>query len=107
MQLILSETHKPNTPVQCYGPEASDYSKAHLTHKNIRLESDEINQDRDKYGRLLRYIYLQDDTLWNAELVKLGYGRALTAFPFTKVTEFEAYEKEAKESSRGLWASCR
>ena len=101
------ETHKPNTPVQCYGPEASDYSKAHLTHKNIRLESDEINQDRDKYGRLLRYIYLQDDTLWNAELVKLGYGRALTAFPFTKVTEFEAYEKEAKESSRGLWASCR
>lgn len=101
------ETHKPNTPVQCYGPEASDYSKEHLTHKNIRLESDEINQDRDRYGRLLRYVYLEDGTMWNAELVRLGYGRALTAFPFTKLAEFEGYEKQAKDTKSGLWASCQ
>lgn len=101
------ETHKPKTPVQCYGVIASDYTKSHTEHKNVRLESDPINQDRDRYGRLLRYVYLDDGTLWNAELVRLGYGRALTTFPFTKKEEFKAYEKEAKDNNRGLWASCR
>jgi len=101
------ETHKPNTPVQCYGPEASDFTKTRLTHKNVRLESDEINQDRDRYGRLLRYVYTDDGVLWNAELVKLGYGRALTAFPFTKLSEFESYGSLAKSSNQGLWASCQ
>lgn len=100
------ETHKPNTPVQCYGVLASDYTKSHVEHKNVRLESDPINQDRDRYGRLLRYVYLEDGTLWNLNLVQQGYGHALTAFPFTKVTEFQNAETSARENSRGLWASC-
>jgi micrococcal nuclease len=101
------ETHKPNTPVQCYGVIAADYTKSHTEHLNVRLESDPINQDRDRYGRLLRYVYLADGTLWNAELVRQGYGRALTAFPFTKLKEFEAYQNEAITNNRGLWTSCR
>jgi len=101
------ETHKPNTPVQCFGVLASEYTKEHLNNKNVRLESDPINQDRDRYGRLLRYVYLQDGTLWNAELIRQGYGHALTAFPFTKVDEFQAYETESREQNRGLWSACR
>lgn len=101
------ETHKPNTPVQCYGVLASEFTKSHLEHKSIRLESDEINQDRDRYGRLLRYVYTEEGTLWNSELIRLGYGRALLAFPFTKSVEFESIEKTAKANNIGLWASCQ
>jgi micrococcal nuclease len=100
------ETHKPNTPVQCYGVKASDYSKKHLEHTTVRLESDEINQNRDRYGRLLRYVYDEGGVLWNKNLIETGYGRALTAFPFTKKAEFVAAETTAKNPPIGLWAEC-
>lgn len=101
------ETHKPNTPVQCYGVIASDFTKTNLEHKNVRLESDPINQNRDRYQRLLRYVYLDDGTLWNAKLVREGYGHALTAFPFTKSGEFVEYENLAKNENLGLWSACQ
>lgn len=100
------ETHKPNTPVQCYGVRASDYSKSHLDHTNVRLESDPINQNRDRYKRLLRYVYTSDNVLWNKDLIEKGYGRALTAFPFTKVDEFKSTETVAKSAFIGLWSEC-
>ena len=62
------ETHKPNTPVQCYGPQASDYTKNLLTHQSVRLEADPTNDNRDRYDRLLRYVYL-NDLLVNKQLI--------------------------------------
>src|SRR5262245_44273760 len=57
------ETHKPNTPVQCFGPEASAYTASQVAGKSVRLEADPTNSNRDRYGRLLRYVYLEDGTL--------------------------------------------
>jgi micrococcal nuclease len=101
------ETHHPTKPVQCFGLKAADYTKTHVEHVNVRLESDPINQNRDRYQRLLRYVYLEDGTLWNAKLIEDGYGHALTAFPFTKVDEFTKLETEARVQSRGLWNECQ
>jgi micrococcal nuclease len=60
-------------------------------------------QKRDKYGRLLAYVYLMDGTFLNAEIIKQGYGFAYTRFPFKYLEEFRRYEREARENGRGLW----
>jgi endonuclease YncB( thermonuclease family) len=100
------ETHKPDTPVQCYGPVASDYTKSLIGTHQVRLEADPTNQDRDRYGRLLRYVYLPDGRLLSEELVRNGYGFAYTQFPFTKKDQFVQEETAAKESKKGLWEAC-
>jgi micrococcal nuclease len=69
--------------------------------KEVRLEFDW--QRRDKYGRLLAYVYLLNGTFLNAEIIKQGYGFAYTRFPFKYLEEFRKYEREATESRRGLW----
>ena len=100
------ETHKPNTPVQCFGEKAAAFTKMLIGTNNVRLESDPQGTNRDRYDRLLRYIYLPDGTLVNAEIVKQGYGFAVVGFPFTKMEEFKTYENQARESNRGLWGGC-
>jgi micrococcal nuclease len=100
------ETHDPRKPVQCFGQAAAAHTKALLEGKNVRLEPDPTNSDRDKYHRLLRYVYLPDGTLVNAELIRDGYAFAYTVFPLTKLDEFRALEVQARETNRGLWAGC-
>lgn len=100
------ETHDPDTPVQCYGPAASAFTKNLIGTQKVRLEADSTNQNRDRYNRLLRYVYLPDGRLIQAEIIKNGYGFAYTLFPFTKKEAFIALEKEAKDSSKGLWGNC-
>jgi endonuclease YncB( thermonuclease family) len=101
------ETHKPNTPVQCYGPEASSYTHSLIGKNSLRLEADPLDTNRDRYGRLLRYIYLPDGTLVEAKLIGEGYGFAYTQFPFQKKAQFIALEQSAKQSGKGLWAACQ
>jgi micrococcal nuclease len=100
------ETHHPDKGVECFGQLASDYTKAALEGRTVRLESDETNQNRDRYQRLLRYVYTDQGELWNARLLQDGYAHALTAFPFTKMADFKLYEQNAKATSKGLWSSC-
>jgi len=100
------ETHKPNTPVQCYGPAAATYTKHLIGDKSVRLEADPKNQNRDRYGRLLRYVYLPDGHLVESELIKNGYGFAYTSFPFSKADQFVADELAAKSTGKGLWGNC-
>jgi micrococcal nuclease len=104
--LDTPETHDPRKPVQCFGEAAAAHTKALLEDKNIRLEPDPTNSDRDKYHRLLRYVYLPDGTLVNAELIRDGYAFAYTVFPLTKLDDFRALETDAREHNRGLWAGC-
>lgn len=101
------ETHKPNTPVQCYGTEASTFSKAGLEGKAVRLEADFTNDNRDRYNRLLRYVYTSDGTLWNERLVREGYGFAYTSFPFVKKVQFMQAQFSAAREKKGLWAVCQ
>lgn len=101
------ETHKPNSPVECYGKQASDFTTKLLSDQQVRLEPDPINQNRDRYQRLLRYVYTKDNQLVNAQLIKEGYGFAYLSFPFTKADEFRQYQTDARNLNKGLWAgSC-
>jgi len=101
------ETHDPRKAVQCFGQAAAAFTKNLIGSNNVRLETDPTNTNRDRYSRLLRYVYLPDNTLVNAEIIKHGYGFAYTGFPFTKLDDFVLYQKEAREGSKGLWGSCK
>lgn len=100
------ETHKPNTPVQCYGPAAAAYTKRLIGSNSVRLVSDSLSTDRDRYDRLLRYVYLPDGTLVNEELVRNGYAFYYPYFPFSKSTAFKADQQAAMAAHKGLWGNC-
>lgn len=100
------ETHDPRKPVQCFGHLAAAYTKKLIGNQAIHLVADPLDTNRDRYGRLLRYVYLTSGELINEELIKQGYGFAYTSFPFTKKTQFKNDQTTAKAQKRGLWGSC-
>lgn len=100
------ETKDPRKTVQCYGKAASEFTRNLIGSNRVRLEADPTNTNRDRYNRLLRYVYLPDGRLVNAEIIKQGYGFAYTYFPFTKLAEFKSYQKQAEEAKAGLWGEC-
>lgn len=95
------EIHHPRKPVQYYAEEAYRFTQRIVEGKKVRLEYD--YQRRDRYGRLLAYVYLPDGTFLNAELIRQGYGHAYTKFPFKYLEEFRRLEREARETGKGLW----
>ena len=98
------ETVDPRKPVQCFGIEASKKNKELVEGKTVRLEKDIT--DRDKYSRLLRYVWV-DDLFVNLELVKQGFANSYSYPPDIKYQkEFLAAETEAREAQRGLWKAC-
>ena len=99
------ETVDPRRPVQCFGKEASDYAKKLLSGSRVLLESDPQADERDKYGRLLRNIFLSDGTDVNATLVREGYAYAYLSFPLDpeRKVELKALEDDARINKRGLW----
>ena len=98
------ETVDPRKPVQCFGVEASKKNKELVEGKMVRLEKDIT--DRDKYNRLLRYVWL-DDTLINQTLVEQGYTKSYSYPPDIKYQDnFVAAEKKAREDKLGLWTAC-
>lgn len=100
------ETHKPNTPVQCYGPAAAAYTKNIIGSHLVRLESDILSANRDRYDRLLRYVYLDNGTFVNKELVQRGYAFYYPYFPFSKAQEFKDAQTSAQQQFLGLWGNC-
>lgn len=103
------ETHKPNTPVQCYGPAASAHTKNTIEAAGgkVRLVSDSLSTNRDRYNRLLRYVYLPDGTDLNELNIRQGYAFYYPYFPFSKSTRFAAAQADAKVNNRGLWRNCQ
>lgn len=101
------ETKKPNAPVQCFGPQASAFTTTALTGKSVRLEADPTNDNRDRYGRLLRYVYLQDGSLLQEKLIEQGYSFAYTVFQFQKAELFTTLQRQAQEAKIGLWSACQ
>lgn len=100
------ETKDPRKPVQCYGPEASVYSHSKLDHAKVRLLSDPLSTNRDRYDRLLRYVYLEDGTFYNQELLETGNARAYIGFPFSKYDSFVKTSAISQENMMGLWNLC-
>lgn len=98
------ETVKPNTPVQCFGKDASNKNKELVDGKEIEIEKDVSETDR--YGRLLRYVYV-GEVFVNQYLVSEGFAYASTYPPDIKYQEvFKEAQKAAQEAKRGLWGSC-
>jgi len=100
------ETHDPRKAVQCFGQAASDFTKKLITNQPIRLESDPLSTNRDRYDRLLRYVYVPDGKLVQEELIREGYGFAYVSFPFSKSEHFKQLQNEARLHGKGLWGSC-
>ncbi len=103
------ETVDPRKPVQCFGKEASDYTKTNLKGKNVTIETDETQDIHDKYGRLLGYVILEDELgnkiNFNERLVEEGYAHEYTyKVPYKYQERFKTAESHARESQRGLWA---
>jgi micrococcal nuclease len=101
------ETHDPRKAVQCYGEAAAAYTKNLIGNASVRLEADPLNTNRDRYNRLLRYVYLPDGRLVNAEIIKDGYGFAYVSFPFSKLDEFKQFQADAQNAKKGLWNTCQ
>jgi micrococcal nuclease len=98
------ETVKPDTPVQCFGPQASDFNHRLVEHRRVRLVFGA--ERRDVYGRLLAYVYL-DGRFVNAELVRRGLARTLTIPPNDRyAARLKALEIAAARAGRGLWGAC-
>lgn len=97
------ETVDPRRPVQKFGKEASARTKALLDGKRVRAEYDVERKDR--YGRTLCYLFLEDGTFVNLSLVEDGYATAYRYPPNVKFAEkFRDAERRAREAGRGLWA---
>ena len=88
--------------IRAMGKKATEFVKKLVGGKQVRLEFDV--QERDRYGRLLAYIYLLDGTFVNAEIVKQGYASLMTIPPNVKYAElFQKLYQDARENNRGLW----
>ncbi len=99
------ETVHPSKPVECFGMEASNKAKELLDGKMVKLEADSSQGERDKYGRLLRYIFLQDGTNFNKLMISEGYAYEYTYnLPYKYQAEFKSAEQYAKTNEKGLWA---
>ena len=98
------ETVDPRKSVECFGQEASNYLKSLLEGKQVTLVADPTQSDRDKYDRLLRYVYLDGEDI-NLKIISAGYGYEYTYnIPYEKQTEYKAAQNDASTNERGLWS---
>jgi len=98
------ETVDKRVIVQCFGKEASNKNSELVLNKQVRMEKD--ISDKDKYGRLLRYVYV-GDVFVNEFLVREGYAHVSSYPPDIKYRDqFRFAEQKAREAKAGLWESC-
>jgi micrococcal nuclease len=97
------ETHHPTKPVEPFGPEASQFATNTLVGKNVQLDLD--GPERDKYGRLLVYLWI-DNTTFNDMLLKKGLARVAYVYnpPYKHYDEYVADESTAKDQKLGIWS---
>ncbi len=97
------ETVHPSKPIQCYGKEASNKNRELVEGKKVEIEKDV--SETDKYGRLLRYIWV-GDIFVNEYLVREGFAHSFTYPPDVKYQDrFREAERKAREEGKGLWGS--
>lgn len=110
------ETNHPTKGVEFYGPEAKNFTTKNLTGKIVWLEFDV--QQKDKYGRLLAYVWIEKprdinqvyekeirEKMFNAILLLKGYAQVMTIQPNVKYSDyFVKFQREAIKEKKGLWA---
>lgn len=99
------ETTHPSRPVECFGREAARFLTELADGQTVLLESDASQGDRDRYNRLLRFVWLPDGRLINYEIIAQGYGFEYTfRTPYRYQEQFKAAQRAAREAQAGLWA---
>ncbi|MFZ2189877.1 MAG: thermonuclease family protein [Candidatus Magasanikiibacteriota bacterium] len=99
------ETVDPRKEVQCFGKEASAKAKELLVGKKVRIEKDSTQDDLDKYGRTLVYIFREDGLFYNKYMIEQGYAHEYTYdTPYKYQAEFKMDQKSAQDNLRGLWS---
>lgn len=102
--LDAPETNHPTKPVQCFGQEATDKLTELLKGKKVYLESDDTQGDTDKYGRSLRYVFLEDGTNISLFMIGEGYAYEYTYdLPYKYQKEFKKAQEQAEGEKKGLW----
>ena len=92
---------------ECFSKEAKLEMSKFTKNKSVMLEKDSIQPDRDRYKRLLRYIYLENGDLINGEMVKNGYAIVNRKYNSDKLPDFIKLENYAKTNKLGLWNYCK
>lgn len=106
------ETVKPGSPVECYGPESSDFAKAVLDGQRVTLEFDETQGLTDQYDRTLAYVWVDrpdgGQDLFNFASVALGYAyeRQYGPTPYAWKQLFSGAQRSAQMAGSGLWGAC-
>lgn len=85
------------------GELASEYAQNLVSNKKIRLVPEPNYENKDQYGRLLRYVYLEDGTDLNKRMVEDGYAYAFRKYKISRLDEFIEAERQARLNKRGLW----
>lgn len=100
------ETVDPRKPVECFGQKASDMAKEYLSGQTVWLEADPTQGERDKYSRLLRYIWTDDDSVdYGKVIIATGYAYEYTYnTPYKYQAIYKQAQKEAEAGKKGLWA---
>jgi micrococcal nuclease len=100
------EEVKPGTPVQCYARRAAAENARLVAGRRVRLVLDV--EPRDRFGRLLAYVYRDGDGLNVGEaLVRRGFARTLTIPPNVRYADrFARLARQARRAGRGLWSAC-
>ena len=106
MRLILVDTPEVGDNLECFGDEATRFVEGLLSPgARVRLERDVSETDR--FGRLLRYVYLDDGRMLNELLVAEGYANVVTFPPDLRYLDrLREAERSAREARRGLWSAC-
>jgi micrococcal nuclease len=91
--------------IQKLGELASEFTTKLINKKKVILVPEPNYEDKDRYGRLLRYVYLDDGTFVNKKIVEDGYANAYRRYKISRLDEFIKAENDAREHRRGLWGS--
>lgn len=95
------EVHHPSKGEEPGGREAAEVNRGLVSAKRVWLELDV--QQRDRYGRLLAYVWV-GDLMINAELVRRGYAQVMTVPPNVRHQDlFLTLQRDARQAGRGLW----
>ena len=98
------ETVPQDLPVQCFGPQASDYTTRLLNERQVKLEYDQAAGRLDRFGRELAYLWLPDGQLVNLLLIDTGHAReADYGHPYRHAEALRSAQDNARAAGRGLW----
>ncbi|MFA6018568.1 MAG: thermonuclease family protein, partial [Patescibacteria group bacterium] len=99
------ETVDPRKPVECFGQEASARAHELLDNQTVTLEADSTQGERDKYDRLLRYVFLSNGSDFGKQMISEGYAYEYTySTPYKYQQDYKTSQSDAENAKRGLWA---